>query len=325
MRKSANKWLIAAAILVIFGAILVAAVMTAYHWDFSRLSTDQLETNTYEIREDFKGIELNTKTADVRFAASDDGLCRVVCNEPENVKHSVSVRDDALTIRAEDNREWHEHIGNELQSPEITVYLPRAEYESLDITGSTGDVNIPKDFSFAAADISISTGSVELFSSVSGAVKIRTTTGDIRVGNLSAGALELSVSTGEIDVSDVICKGDIKAVVTTGEVEMKNVTCQNLTSSGSTGEIELENTIAAGNISIERSAGDVELEKSDAAEIFIKTDTGHVTGSFLSEKVYITETSTGRVIVPKEATGGRCEIITSTGDIMIGKPTDTDK
>lgn len=317
MSKSAKKWLIAAASLVTIGAIMFAAVMTAYHWDFSRLSTDQPETNTYEINEEFSNIQLNTETVDILFAVSDDNMCRVVCCEQKNMKHSVGVQDDTLTINAVDNREWYEHIGINLHTPKVTVYLPKAEYASLGITGSTGTIEIPKEFQFVSADISMSTGNVNLFSSVSESVIINTTTGDIRVDNISAGSLDLSASTGGIVVSDVTCKGNMKAKVTTGDVKVANVTCQNLLSTGSTSDISLKNVIATGKFSIERSTGDVVFERSDAAEIFVKTDTGDVTGSLLTEKVFITETATGDVNVPKTITGGKCEINTSTGNIKI--------
>ena len=59
------------------------------------------------------------------------------------------------------------------------------------------------------------------------------------------------------------------------------------------------------------------FDSSDAAEIFVKTSTGDVSGSLLTEKVFITDTSTGKVSVPKTTTGGKCELITSTGDIKI--------
>ena len=65
------------------------------------------------------------------------------------------------------------------------------------------------------------------------------------------------------------------------------------------------------------STGDIKLDKSDAAEIFIKTSTGNVTGTLLTEKVFITQTSTGNIKVPKSIKGGRCEITTSTGNIKI--------
>ena len=108
MSKSAKGWLIAAAALVAIGAILFAAVMTVNRWDFSRLSTDHIETNTYEIREAFRDILVNTETADISFAVSDDDTCRVICCEEENAKHTVQVQNGALTVSVTDDRAWYE-------------------------------------------------------------------------------------------------------------------------------------------------------------------------------------------------------------------------
>jgi DUF4097 and DUF4098 domain-containing protein YvlB len=63
--------------------------------------------------------------------------------------------------------------------------------------------------------------------------------------------------------------------------------------------INLKNVVAAGNFSIVSDTGDVKLGHSDAANISVKTSTGNVTGTLLSEKVFITETSTGKINVPK--------------------------
>lgn len=297
MSKATKKWLITAAFLVVIGVIIIVAVL-AYHWEFTDLSTEKYETNTYEIREEFRSITINTDTAGILFAASSDNTCSVVCYEEENMKHSVSVQDGTLTVNAVDDREWYEHIGINLHSPKVTVYLPKTEYVSLDITGSTGDIEIPNEIKVDSADISLSTG-------------------DIRVNNMSVGTLDLSASTGEIIVSNVTCTGDLKANTTTGAVNVMNVTCQNLFSTGSTSNISLKNVIATGKFSIERSTGDVVFESSDSAEIFVETSTGDVTGSLLTEKVFVAETSTGNISVPKTTAGGKCEIITSTGDIRI--------
>ena len=93
--------------------------------------------------------------------------------------------------------------------------------------------------------------------------------------------------------------------------------CKNVVSNGNTGAISLKNVIAAEKFSIERSTGDVKFDGCDAAEIFVKTDTGDVTGSLLSNKIFVVEADTGSVDVPKTATGGKCEITTDTGDINI--------
>ena len=68
---------------------------------------------------------------------------------------------------------------------------------------------------------------------------------------------------------------------------------------------------------MESDTGRIELLGFDAEEIFIETDTGDVFGTLLTEKVFIAESDTGDVSVPKTASGGRCEIISDTGNIEI--------
>jgi DUF4097 and DUF4098 domain-containing protein YvlB len=105
--------------------------------------------------------------------------------------------------------------------------------------------------------------------------------------------------------------------VDTGDARLADVTCKNLYSTGDTGDLSMKGVVAVGQFSIERDTGDVELERCDAADIFIKTSTGDVEGSLLSEKLFSARSNTGDVEVPPPTSGGRCEIVTDTGDIEI--------
>ena len=216
-----------------------------------------------------------------------------------------------------DERKWYEHIGINLGTPKITVYIPQGEYGALFVRSSTGNVEISKEFKFENIDISESTGNVTNYASASENIIIKTSTGNICVENVSAGTLDLSVSTGGITVSNVTCEGNVKINVSTGKTNLTNIECKNVVSNGNTGDISLNNVIAAEKFSIERSTGDVKFDGCDAAEIFVETDTGDVTGSLLYNNVFVVEADTGRVDVPKTATGGKCEITTATGDINI--------
>lgn len=68
---------------------------------------------------------------------------------------------------------------------------------------------------------------------------------------------------------------------------------------------------------LERDTGDIEFDGCDADAIYVKTDTGSVMGTFLTDKEFVTDTDTGSVDVPKSVTGGRCEISTDTGNIRV--------
>ena len=319
MKKATKIWLIIAALLVVAGLVLFVAAMSAYRWNFTRLSTVTYETNTYELSEDFRNISIKIDTADVAFALSDNETCRVECYEEEKANHSVTVQDSTLTIQLIDERtveDYIPYIGINIGSPKITVYLPEGQYASLSVRGSTGDIDVPEAMQFGDVDISFSTGDVS-FSASAASVKIKTGTGSIRMEHTSTGTLDLSVSTGHIAVSDVACEGNVQVSVSTGKVNFTNLRCQNLLSQGNTGDIQLENVIAADSFSIERTTGDVALVRCDASEIFIKTTTGDVHGSLLSEKMFIAQTDTGDVTVPRISSGGMCQIDTTTGDIHI--------
>ncbi len=310
-------WLIIATSFVLIGCVAFVGVMTMLGWDFTKLSTVKYETNTHEIAEAFQRISIQTDTSDIVFALSEDGKCRVVCYEKEKRKHTVSVQGDTLSIRAQKRRSWKDYIGFNFKTPKITVYLPQAEYQSLLIDGSTGDIEMPNTFQFKNADISVNTGSVRFFASASERIKIKTDTGDICVENVQAGALDLSVSTGDVKALGIRCDGTMTVGVSTGDANLDDIVCKNFTSSGNTGDISLYHVIAEEKFSIERSTGDIFFDGCDAGEIFAKTDTGNITGSLLTSKVFIVEASTGRCRVPKTVTGGRCEIYTDTGDIQI--------
>ena len=279
MKNSTKIWLITATTLVALGCIMFSVVMTRNHWDFTKLSTVKYETNTYEVTDDFNSISMLTDTADILFVQSDDKICKVVCYEMSDMKHTTTVQNDTLTINVTDKREWYDHIGITLGSPKITVYLPKTEYDSLVIKEDTGDIEVPKDFKF--------------------------------------GSIDISTSTGDITITGVTCEGDIVINVSTGRANLTDIKCKSFISDGSTGDISLKNVIVTEKFSIERSTGDVKFDACDATEIWVKTDTGDVTGKLLSEKIFITQTSTGDVHVPKSTNGGKCEITTSTGDIYM--------
>ena len=339
MNQRTKIWLMVATFLVIAGLILFGAVMSAYHWDFTRLSTVAYKNKTYTVGEDFRNIAIYTDIEDLVFAPSQDGRCKVVCYEEEKVSYAVTVRDGTLTIQRIDERSAYDlakYIGINFGTPKITIYLPQNAYGLLSIAEDTGDVVIPKEFQFTDVEISLSTGDVAFFASVAERMTIKTSTGDICVKDTSLETLEISTSTGDVDIFYVTCQGDAAVHVSTGDVKLENLVCQNLTSTGKTGDIALETVTveemlsverttgevefdgcSAGGITVKTDTGDVEFDDCDAAELTVQTNTGDVTGSLLSEKMFVVQTDTGNVRVPTSTTGGLCRITTDTGDVFL--------
>ncbi len=312
-----KKGILTAVVMIIVGAILCFASAAAMHFNFERLDNRKLETNTYTVEENFHGITIAASTEKVHLKPAEDGKCTVVCLEEENRKHEVAVIDGTLTIKPADNRKLSDHFGFETRSLEITVFLPESVYSDLRVETDTGEVHIPADFAFDSISVNGDTADVTCLASAEKRIEIALSTGDISISAVTAGSLDLRTTTGGIHAETVKCGGDVHIRVDTGRVKLRDLACRNLASEGTTGDLVLDRVVAADSFTIKRDTGDVEFHESDASTIFVQTDTGDVTGSLLTEKVFLTETDTGKVEVPKSITGGRCEISTDTGNIKI--------
>ena len=245
-----NKWLIAALLLVIIGIFALMLIGFITDWDLSKLGTGSYQTNTYDITDDFNKLSFETETADIVFLPSEDGKCKVICYESENLKSSVSVADDTLTVKNVDTRKWYQHIGINFESPKITVYLPKEDYAALTIDESTGDVEIPKDFKFGSIGISVSTGDVTCYASSEGDIQIESSTGRVYLENVTAKSLCISLSTGNVTVKNSTFDGDVSVKLSTGNTELSHVSCKNVVTDGSTGDITLTDTTVSEKLTI---------------------------------------------------------------------------
>ena len=315
MSKATKIWLIIASCFLLVGLVIFGSISNIIGWDVIPFSQNY-QTHSAEIMEDFSAISIETTTADIFFTQSRNGTCVVECYDKDDVWYSCEVRDNTLKIQHNDDREWYKRIGLNLETPKITVYLPKTQYDLLFIEEDTGDIEVPKDFAFKETDVTLTTGDINFYAT-SDAVKIKTSTGDIEVEDSTVGSLDVSVTTGEVSLEKVKCAGDLGVEVTTGEVELDGVRCKNLVSNGSTGSIILKNTVATEKLVVDRSTGGVKFEGADASEISVKTDTGSISGTLLSEKVFIAQSDTGRVSVPETTSGGKCKLTTDTGSIKI--------
>lgn len=317
MKKVTKICLITAGSLVLAGGIIFVGAMSKMDWNFKKLSTVKLERNTYEISEDFENIEIDTDTANVEFALSDDEKCRVECYEDEKAKHTVTAKNGTLSVKVENKKHWYDYISINFETQKITVFLPKSEYNSVSVKDDAGNIKFSENFNFENVDVSLSTGNVEVLSGDYEKFKVKTAAGDILCKNFTAGSADFQLTTGEMNVSDVNCRENLTVEVTTGDGKIHDVSCQNFTATATTGDFSLKNVVATEKLTAITTTGNVKFEKCDGGEIFLKATTGDIKGSLLSEKVFIANSSTGDVEVPSTISGGKCEVKTTTGNIEI--------
>ena len=274
-------------------------------------------TTPYTLTEDFNNIELDISSADVEFVASTDSSKKVTCQESEKEYFTVEVADNTLNITSHKDKKWYEWLTWNFNKFKVTISLPAGAYNSLNIKCSTGDVYLPKEFSFNTLSIQGSTGDVKSEANVIGASSITVSTGDIYLKNLNTKSLDLIASTGDIKLENVHVSDDINVIVSTGHVNLINVTGNNLNVNGTTSKVNLTNTIIDNNIKIVTTTGDITFADSDAYSLDIEARTGDVTGNLLTSKIFDAQSSTGKVEVEQGTSGGLCKIRVKTGDIKI--------
>lgn len=317
MIKSRKKGIIVAIVLISLGLLIFLGGMAALNFDFTKLSTVKYETNVYRPEGDFNKISIDVSETEITFALSDDGGCRVECYEEDKVKHTAVVEDGVLQIDTVDARKWYDNINATFGQAKMTIYLPKEEYSVLSVEAGTGSVEVPAEFGFENLYISGDSADVECLASVTNCIEISTDTGNIKVDAIGGKKMELSTDTGDINVASVTMEDEVKVETDTGYINLTDLKCEELSAESETGNVSLINVASQGKFNIKNDTGDVKLENSDAGDILIETGSGNVIGTLLSEKVFITETDTGDISVPKTITGGRCEIKTDTGNIKI--------
>ncbi len=307
-----KKMLTAAIILLGIGIVVV---LVGLGLNGFRLPSGTTEMNTYTVGENFANISVSAAFADVRFLPAKDETCTVVCKEQPKLHFSVTTERDTLTVTHTDTRKWYERIFT-LFTPSVTVYLPKNEYGALSVQLTTGDVHTAQGFLFDSVSLHGTTGDVEFFANAKNHLSIETTTGNIIVSGTTCSDLSARLTTGDVAITDTDCAA-LTIHLTTGDTLLTNTRCSALQMKATTGDVTLTNTVAFGKIDIKTSTGDVRFNSSDGAELFAQTSTGSITGTLATPKIFLAQTSTGKVRVPNTTTGGRCELSTSTGNILL--------
>ena len=315
--KTSKRPLRTAFILILAGLVICFAELAAADFDFTRLDSTAYVDSKHAPEGEFTRISVDTDRADVYICISESGKCEIECHEPEKRLHSVSVRDGVLSISQEKAKWYEEFFFMNLKRPRVTLRLPKAQYESLRLAGSTGSVYIRDAFTFADAYFTLSTGDAEISGSAFGALEIRLSTGDITLADISASSLDTRVSTGDTVFKNVNVKGALSFSASTGKTRFEHVVCADLRGTSTTGSVYLSDVRASASMQIKCSTGGIRLTDCDAETLELSASTGDIEGNLISAKTFDAHASTGKVSCVSSAAGGLCTVRTSTGDIRL--------
>ena len=337
MKKSRKKSVQIALLLCLAGFVIWLVSFIAVGFDITKMNTVDHETNEFVIDEAFNKIYIRTKTADIRFVLTEGETCKLVCHETAREKHTAKVQDGTLMITTKDTRMWYDYVGISFEDAELTLYLPEAQYRTLELKTDIGAVEVPMEFQFEKVTVETDTGKIDWNAPVSkelviksdtgsvcaeaevfGMMEIKTSTGDVSVKAGEVTQLKAETTTGDITVTSATETALLMLGTDTGEVLLEDIACIDCVVTSDTGKIRLKNVTADVCVNLTSDTGDITLEKVDASEVIhIQTDTGDVTGTLRSEKTFFPKTDTGRINVPETTGEAQCWLTTNTGDITI--------
>jgi DUF4097 and DUF4098 domain-containing protein YvlB len=300
MKKSKKILITVAVILVAVGMICGFCGIYSLGFNFNEISTSDFVTHTYTVEDDFTNIIIEDAASNINFYKSNDDKCRVLCDEREKVTHTVVSENNTLTVRVKDERNWFEriNIGFFVADMRVSVYLPKNKYDSLNAASMSGDIDVANEFTFDNAKVGSISGDVSVKADVKQELNISSTSGDVIINNISA--------TECINASSV-----------SGEIDLSNVKGKEIFANTISGGVMLADTVASQKLKANSTSGEIDLKRCDAKNIVLDTVSGEISGTLLSNKQFITETTSGTVNVPQSVSNEECRITTVSGDIYI--------
>ena len=317
MKTSKKVAIIVSVVAIIIGLFLCGGAAIATDFKFSNISTENYVTNTYTVEDKFMRVTVEAEEYDVRLHVSEDDQCKVECAETESVSCSVEVDNDTLSVRISNNRKWYEYIGFGFNwaKTKLDIYLPQEKYASLFIRSRSGNISVPEGLTFAESDVYSASGEIGFFAVVENDLCVRTESGDISVSGINPQNLTVQAVSGDVAIHAVNLEADLSVKTVSGSIGVSGMACQNVEAVSTSGDIEFSDLIAEEKIRTSSVSGDVELWQCDAGSLDIKTTSGDVSGSLLTQKIFVTDTTSGDVDVPRSTSGGICQVNTTSGNI----------
>ena len=202
-------------IITTFFLMLVAGIVL-----YSSVRPCKLETHEYEIKENFNDITIIADTTDIQLILSENQSTFIVCEEEKNANHSVVVKENTLRIEAVNNKKWYEHIGINISTPKITVYLGKNGCANISLKTDTGDISLDNIIASGKLVIEVDTGNVNFEACDASEVFIKTDTGNVAGSFLTDKVVFAESETGNIDIPKVIADEKCEVITYTGNIKI---------------------------------------------------------------------------------------------------------
>ncbi|MBR3298642.1 MAG: DUF4097 family beta strand repeat protein [Clostridia bacterium] len=278
------------------------------------------EGSSAPVDSEFSSIRIRVRESDVNILRSEDGESRVNCVDHERVYHRVFTENGVLNIEAVDERRWFERLKTFNKSLKVDIYLPEADFDSLDIESMSGDIEVAGGFSFTSARAKTLSGNIEFFAPIRSELELSSTSGDVHsAGQSELDSLNVRSVSGDVKLRGFVCAILAEAISTSGDLEASDITCENGRFKSVSGDAKLKSIVCAGTLEIESTSGDVRFEGCEGASVALSSISGDIKGSLMSGKHFTAKSLSGSIRLPKNNPehNGECFAKTVSGSINL--------
>ena len=297
MRKGVKISLWVALCFILTGMITIAVGGSMLGFDFTKMDTVTYIERNESVEDDFTEIEIDCDSVDVTVLSSPDGECRVESKLNRDFGYSMTVENGKLRIEYEADA-WYRHLYIHYVRTHITLYLPKEQYDSLNLKLQSGDITV-RSLQFEKTEID-------------------NCSGDVNVKGCTGGSFDIETTSGDVMLQDIKASGMLSARTTSGDLGAINLMAQSVSLTVGSGDVEMNEVAAEEDMTLKTTSGDITFMYVDAKTLDVKTTSGDVEGSLLSGKNFDAKATSGDVHVPRsDYSAGVCKVRTTSGDIDI--------
>ena len=319
MSKS-KKAVIVASIFIVVGVIIAFLSIAINGFHFPNGSVDLLGMKalpdyvkkTVQITDDFNAVDIaGEASTDVVIKSSDNGTNYIEYYDTDGLTNHAEVVDGVLTFRCEDKRTHHPTISLGFgQDTTTVVYLADKEYESIQVTTASGDI----DYLY-----SHKTDSKPVFNA--SYTSLKTNSGDIHIADIEANTLTVKTTSGDISISNGSFTTKLELHASSGDIQLNRITTDQAEFYTTSGYVSASDITANTSLSSNATSGDIDMSITAADAISISTTSGNIDLDLASHRSYSfsADTQMGNVDIPHGANYSEyeCGVSTTSGDIRI--------
>ena len=289
--------------------------------EFSNMTVQKEESMSLD---ECANIKIDFASEEIKLTTIDDDDLKIIQESSkqlnDNEKFIITKSGDTITVQRSNTNiisGFHFFQFQNRGVQRIQVLVPKKYTKALNITSTSGDINITSPLSLSNIDCNASSGKITCSDNmqIEDKALFKLTSGDIELKGVSAKESSFETSSGKITCSDNIQIQDkVLFKSTSGDIKLKGVSAKESSFKASSGKISLDGTITSEKSEIKTSSGDVGINELNS-DYDIGTSSGQIRINSLLLGSGNIESSSGNINIAYKDIRDYSNLKSSSGEV----------